>query len=101
MNPDPFTYQRAIDHAQSTERADRALVAVEDAAEYIIPPVAMELGMAFLLAVVAFFALAGRRGYYPEWARFLFGAKRTLHHRRELRPKPSPFQPEALHRAHY
>jgi len=56
--------------------------------------------LALVLAATAVWALRGRRGYLPDWVRIVFGAKRTLHRRRELRPKPSPFQPEPLQRAH-
>lgn len=98
MASDPYRYQLAIDQARAAESGERTLNAVQNGFESAVPPIAIEVAAAILIAIVAAIALRGRRGYLPEWVRTIFGAKRKLHRRRDLRPKPSPLQPEVWQR---
>lgn len=95
MSDDPHQYQRALDHARAAEQQERALAQVSNAVEYLVPPLATQAGLVLLLALAAFLILRNRRGYLSDWTRRLLGVKRTLHSRSELRPKPSPLQPDA------
>lgn len=95
MIEDPVQYQRALDHAAVAEHGEKLLTDVGNVAEYAVPALGWEIGGGLLLALGAVLILRNRRGYLPDWARSLLGVKRTLHSRSELRPKPSPLQPEA------
>lgn len=95
MSDDLYRHQQALDRARIVEQQERTFTQVRDTAESLVPPLAVQIGLVVLLALAAVLILRNRRGYLPEWTRKLLGVKRTLHSRSELRPKPSPLQPEA------
>lgn len=95
MSDDLYQHQRELDRAQVAEQRERTFTQVRDTAEYLVPSLAWQSGLVVVLAVAAVLILRNRRGYLPDWTRKLLGVKRTLHSRSELRPKPSPLQPEA------
>jgi hypothetical protein len=94
MSEDPVQYQRAVDLARATERREQLLNDAGNVAASALPTLGLEIGTALLMALAAALLLRNRRGYLPEWARRLLGVRRVLHSRSELRPKPSPLQPE-------
>ncbi len=95
VDRETWEMERQIDRAQAAERQDQWRAEVGNAAEYLVPPVAGQIGLGLLLATVAVLILRNRRGYLPEWCRTFLGVKRTLRSRADLRPKPSPLQPDA------
>ncbi len=95
MDRETLELERQIDRAQAAERQERIHTEVGNVVEYLAPPLVGQIGLGVLLAILAVLILRNRRGYLPEWCRRFLGVKRTLRSRSELRPKPSPLQPEA------
>lgn len=98
MASDPYQYQMAIDRARAAESGERTMNAVQNGFESAVPPIAIEISAAILIAIAAAVALRSRGDYLPDWVRAIFGSKRKLRRRRDLRPKPSPLQPEVWQR---
>ena len=79
--------------AETHEQVVKANTEARNFLEYAGPAVGLQLLSVCAIAFIALLILRNRKGYLPEWARVFLGVRRTLHSRRELRPKPSPFQP--------
>lgn len=95
MDRESLQLEQELIRAQATERQEHLRTEVGNVVEYLWPPLVGQIGIGLLVAIAAVLILRNRRGYLPNWARSLFGVRRTLHSRSELRPKPSPLQPEA------
>lgn len=95
MDRETLEQERQIDQARAAEQQEHLRTEVGQMVEYLVPPVIGQIGLGLLFAILAVVVLRNRRGYLPNWCRAIFGVRRTLRSRSELRPKPSPLQPEA------
>ncbi len=95
MDRESLQLEQELIRAQAAERQEHLRTELGNVVEYLWPPLMAQIGFGLLLAIAAVVVLRTRRGYLPNWARSLFGVRRTLRSRSDLRPKPSPLQPEA------
>ena len=83
--------QKAIDLAKAAEDREAILGALTSWARSVMPPVAWGILITLVVAAAAFYAWRRTESSVPDWGRKLFGVKRTLRHRRDLRPKASRY----------
>lgn len=95
MDRETLELERQIDRAQAAERQERLHTEVGNVVEHFAPPLVDQIGLGVFLATLAVLILRNRRGHLQEWRRTILGVKRTLRSRSELRPRPSPLQPDA------
>lgn len=93
---DIYQEQRAIDDARVSEAKAQIKTYVGNTMEYTLPVLTLQLGAVVLVALFAAVALRWRRQAIPDWVRLLFGVKRTLRSRRDLRPKAPSVQGHGL-----
>ncbi len=86
---DIYQEQRAIDDAHASEAKAQIKTYVGNTMEDTMPVLTLQLGAVVLIALFAAVALRWQRQAIPDWVRMLFGVKRTLRSRRDLRPKVS------------
>ena len=88
---DLLAQQKALDLASAANRRDAVLDVVGGWARSVMPPIAWGLLIAGALAILALYSWRRYDSSIPDWARGIFGVKRTLRSRRDLRPKASRY----------